>query len=142
MFGKIKKAVMTRDEIVGIVAGFIKDRPGIALAFVFGSSVSGSMTISSDIDIGILFDAVPDFLHVSEIRDKLAVRLKREVDIAVLNGASPILCMQVLKHGVPAFKRDGRSYERFYQDTLNAYDDLKQIRKVCEEQILKGRIYA
>ena len=27
-------------------------------------------------------------------------------------------------------------------DTVNQYDDLKQIRKICEENILKGRIYA
>lgn len=141
MFSSSKKA-MSLEQITNIVAGYVKDRPEIELAFVFGSSVSGSLMAYSDIDIGLLFSTVSDVFHLNDMKGELAIKLKREADIAVLNGASPILAMQVLKHGVLAFKRDGRVYERFYQDTLNAYDDLKQTRKVCEEQILKGRIYA
>jgi len=38
--------------------------------------------------------------------------------------------------------KDKKFYNQFYVDTLNQYDDLKQMRKICEDNILKGRIYA
>jgi hypothetical protein len=50
--------------------------------------------------------------------------------------------MQVLKNGVLIFKKDKRYFNQFYVETINQYDDLKQIRKKCEDGILKGRIYA
>ncbi|MEQ8214237.1 MAG: nucleotidyltransferase domain-containing protein, partial [Smithellaceae bacterium] len=67
--------------------------------------------------------------------------LKREIDIAVLNSASPVLKMQVLKKGIPVFTKDKKYYNQFFVDTINQYDDLKQTRKICEDNILKGRIY-
>lgn len=51
------------------------------------------------------------------------------------------LKMQVLKNGILIFKRDDKVYNKFFVNTINQYDDLKRVRKVCEDNILKGRIY-
>jgi hypothetical protein len=96
----------------------------------------------SDVDIGILFGTIPNASQTNALTAELSSLLKHEVDLVVLNHASPILSMQVLKKRSLVFSRDLKIYHRFFVDTCNQYDDLKRIRKACEENILRGRIYA
>ena len=121
---------------------FLGERPEILLAFLFGSFASKRAHSSSDVDIGILFKTVPKIDAINDIAEELSSIFEREVDLAVLNHASPILKMQVLKNGMLLYARDKKHFHQFFVDTVNQYDDLKQIRKTCEESILKGRIYA
>lgn len=122
--------------------GFFEGKKNILLAFLFGSAAKNQMTHHSDIDIGILFKKNPDFFESNELRNELEAILGKDVDIAVLNNASPVLKMQVLKKGNPLYIKERRCYNEFFVDTVNQYYDLKRIRKVCEDGILKGRIYA
>ena len=96
----------------------------------------------SDVDIGILFRTVPDIYAINDLTEELSSLLQREVDLVVLNHASPVLKMQVLKNGILIYASDRRHFHQFFVDTVNQYDDLKRIRKNCEDSILKGRIYA
>jgi uncharacterized protein len=64
------------------------------------------------------------------------------VDIVVLNSASPVIKMQVLKKGALLISKDRKVYHEFIVRTVNEYDDLKRTRKEIENNILKGRIYA
>ena len=129
-------------EFVSVLAPFLARRKGIHLVFLFGSSVSRRVHPASDVDIGILLDSVPDLSEINALIAELSSLLRKEVDLVVLNHASPILKMQVLKNGVLVFARDLKIYHQFFVDTCNQYDDLKQIRRTCEESILRGRIYA
>ena len=128
--------------VAEILNTFFKDRNDVALAFLFGSFASGTMTARSDIDIGILFHELPDIYGINNIKEDLSGLLKKEVDVVALNDASPILNMQVLKKGSLVFQVEKRYYTEFYGKTVSQYDDLKQIRKKCEDNILRGRIYA
>ncbi len=128
--------------IVRKLRTFFKSRSDVFLAFVFGSFVSNKMTSASDIDIGILFNTNPDIYELNNIKEDLSALLKKDVDVVLLNGASPVLRMQVLKKGELVFQKDRRYYSSYYGDTVKQYDDLKRIREKCEENILKGRIYA
>ncbi len=133
----------TKDsEIITRLTDFFGKKSEGLLVFLFGSATSGKMAEGSDIDIGILFEYQPDVYEINELKSELNTILKRDIDIAVLNSASPILKMQVLKNGVLAFAKDKKIYNQFHVDTINQYDDLKQTRKTCEDNILKGRIYA
>jgi len=129
-------------RIVKSLRTFFNKRQDILLAFLFGSFVSKHIRLSSDVDIGILFNSVPDLDATNDITEKLSSMLQREVDLVILNQASPVLKMQVLKNGILLFASDRRHFHHFFTDTINQYDDLKQTRKTCEESILKGRIYA
>jgi predicted nucleotidyltransferase len=129
-------------EIIDQLADYFAIKSGVLLVFLFGSAASGKMTEESDIDIGILFENEPDIFEINELKSELNGILKREIDIAVLNSAAPVLKMQVLKKGIPVFTKDKKHYNQFFVDTINQYDDLKQTRKICEDNILKGRIYA
>lgn len=121
---------------------FFKGRQEILLVFLFGSSARNRLRPSSDVDIGILFKTAPEIKTMNALREELSSILGREVDLVVLNHASPILRMQILRHGILIDSRGKKNFHQFFTDTVNQYDDLKRIRKSCEENILKGRIYA
>ena len=137
---KTKK--LKKHEFVSVLEPFLARKNGIHLVFLFGSSVNRRVHPASDVDIGILFGSVPHVSQMSALTAELSSLLKKEVDLVVLNHASPILRMQVLKKGVLVFARDLKLYHQFFVDTVNQYDDLKRIRKTCEDNILRGRMYA
>jgi len=129
-------------EIFIRLADFFGGKSEVLLVFLFGSAASGKVAEDSDIDIGILFENQPDVYEINELKSELNAIFKKDIDIADLNSVSPILKMQVLKNGALVLAKDKKVYNQFYVDTINQYDDLKQIRKTCEDNILKGRIYA
>ena len=138
----LRPAILRNSKIVKSLETFFSERQGILLAFFFGSFASKRMRPSSDVDVGILFKTVPDIYAKNDVIEELSSILEREVDLTVLNQASPVLKMQVLKNGILLYASDRKYFYHFFTDTVNQYDDLKRIRKNCEENILKGRIYA
>ena len=125
---KIKQSLSTSDDI--------------AFAFLFGSSARGEATALSDVDIAVYFTGDTDFYRISGLRENMSGLLGAEADIVVLNNASPIMRMQVLKKGRLIVNQDRRSYNEFFMKTVKEYDDLKRTRREIEDKILRGRIYA
>ena len=138
----MKPAVLGDSKTLKSLKSSFHHRQEVLLAFLFGSFASKRIRPSSDVDIGILFEVVPEIHAMNDMREELSSILQREVDLAVLNHASPVLNMQILKNGILLYARDRKHYHHFFVDTVNQYDDLKRIRKQCEESVLKGRIYA
>jgi predicted nucleotidyltransferase len=129
-------------DITEKIRNLLSKDPGIVLAFLFGSYAAGNVTASSDADIALLFSTPPDFYKTSELTENLSASLKTEVDILVLNSASPVIKMQVLKHGILLINNDPGTYSDFFVDTVKRYDDLKFTRREIEDNILQGKIYA
>ncbi|MGE5239275.1 MAG: type VII toxin-antitoxin system MntA family adenylyltransferase antitoxin [Chloroflexota bacterium] len=125
-----------------MIRSFLIERSSAEMVFVFGSVMRGRQGPESDVDVAVLFEKVPTAHRLQSLRDDLSGLLGREVDIVVLNTASPIVRMQVLKHGTLVHKASESTFTRFFVQTVNEYYDLKQIRRQCEEEILRGRIYA
>jgi predicted nucleotidyltransferase len=119
------------EAVLDILRGY----PEIDLAFLFGSFAGGTVTAESDVDIAILCRQVLSFDRREEIRAALCTGIKKEVDLVDLNGASPILRMQVLKKGIILID-NANVYEDFFVRTTVEYDDLKQVRKGIEDRIL------
>lgn len=128
-------------KIQTIITDYLSKYADIRLVFLFGSIAAGHHSEASDIDLAILFKTKPDFYFLDDIKNALSGFTKREVDIVVLNDASPIIKMQVLKKGIPLIRR-GKSCEEFFTRTVEEYADLKIVRKEIEDNILKGRLYA
>ena len=120
---------------------FFENKEDILLCFLFGSVTTGHFTKNSDIDIALYFSTHPSSEKIMEIYKRLSENLPFDIDIVVLNTASPIIRMQVLKNAIPV-KIDKRGYYEFYTRTIKDYDDLKFIRREQEKNIIKGRIYA
>ncbi len=98
--------------------------PAIAAAYVFGSFETERFSDGSDIDIGVLYSVNPADLFEPgyfTLKAKLEDSLRREVDLVVLNAASPLLCMQVLKHGRKIFVRNSRAADDFFVNTVVSY---------------------
>ena len=114
----------------------------ILLVFIHGSVAKGRTRIDSDIDIAVLFNKKPSFEQLFKIKDEVSENLNKEIDLTVLNDASPVIKMQVLKNGKLLFERNKGEYARFFVNTVKVYDDLKTSRLVIEKNVLKGRIYA
>ena len=117
------------------------DRKDFLLVFLFGSFAKECSTDESDVDVAIMFEKLPDFYEISNLEDQLSSHIGRAVDILVLNTASPIMRLQVLKYG-QLIKKDEKVYNDFFVRTLNEYSDLKYLRREAEDSILAGRIYA
>ena len=128
-------------EIQTIITDYLSKYADIRLVFLFGSTAAGQHSEASDVDLAISFKTEPDFYFLDDIKDALSGLTKREIDIVVLNNASPIIKMQALKKGIPLIRR-GNAYEEFFTRTVVEYADLKIIRKEIEDNILKGRVYA
>ena len=142
MLSSSRPAVLESSQIVKSLKIFFNMKRDILLAFLFGSFASKRIRRSSDVDIGILFKTVPDMDAINDVAEELSSILRREIDLVILNQASPVLKMQILKNGILLYASKRKRFYQFFTDTVNQYDDLKQIRKICEENILKGRIYA
>jgi uncharacterized protein len=138
----LKPLILRNKKSVKSLELLCKERNDLLLVFLFGSCAGEHMRPSSDVDIGILFKTFPDRDAIVELTADLSSILKREVDLVVLNQASPVLKMQILKTGILLYASDRKYFHQFFVATANEYDDLKRIRRVCEQSILKGRIYA
>lgn len=125
------------------ITEYVSEKEEILIAWLFGSMVTGTSRPDSDVDIALLLrrDSEPDADRFLSLKSDLASLLKRDVDIVILNQASPIVRMQVLEKGEKLFERERRAYLEFFVRTMNEYDDLKRIRAINEKHILRGSIY-
>jgi hypothetical protein len=123
------------------IKAFLGKRHEVLLAFIFGSFTENRLTRESDVDVAILFRNTPDYSLIVDIMDGISEISGRDTDIVVLNNASPIVKMQILKKGWVLKNDSERIYNDFFLRTIKEYDDLKMVRKEQEERILEGRRY-
>ncbi len=128
------------DDITGGLVRALGTRR-VCAVYLFGSAAAGRMHPGSDIDLAVLFEEVPGALELLDLRMELSDIAGRGVDLAVLNTASPILAMQVLKHGRRLIVRDRVAEAEFVIKTISMYYDLKRVRRPIEKNILRGAIY-
>lgn len=131
-------STVSKEEIVRLIAQFAAEQPGVLAAYLFGSAAQDRLAAESDVDVGLLFETSPDALRLLDLQSDLTTVLKRQCDLISLNQASPILAMQVLKHGELIFERSERAVREFQVRTLFAYFDLKQVRKPIEKALLSS----
>jgi len=132
----MKVPLTAKEEIGDAVASYLSGQPPVLAAYLFGSVVHGQPTIESDIDIAILFSRPPETVQRLEMQEDLTALLGRQADLVCLNHASPILAMQVLRHGESVFERSARAAREFCVRTMFAYFDLKSVRKCVEDALI------
>jgi predicted nucleotidyltransferase len=116
----------------------IARRHGARLLLQFGSTVSGRTHARSDVDVGVLFEAEPDYARLGGLLlDLEAAFPGQEVDLGLLNHADPLFLKKVLESarllaGSPrqlarlrlyAFRRyqDHRRFLRFEERHLDRF---------------------
>jgi uncharacterized protein len=134
---------MLTPEEIQTVTSFLDERFGLDTLWLFGSEARGTARSESDVDFGGLFRRRPTPLEVFDAGADLGLRLNRRVDLVDLDRASPILGMQVLRHGRLLVDRNPKRRHAFFGQTLSQYEDVKIVRREIEsalyERMGRGR---
>lgn len=116
---------------------------GLDALWLFGSEARGAATSSSDVDLAALFWRRPSAVELLDARGELVSLLSRDVDLIDLDHASPVLVMQVLRHGKLLLDRDPPRRQRLVAAAPGRYEDLMIIRRAGErilrDRVLRGR---
>ncbi len=132
-------------EVPGLVPGsldlgidLIERHLRPAAILLFGSGAAGRLRAASDVDLALLAGGPPpDAFSVASLRVQLAALLQRDVDVVILDNASPVLAMEVLRNHRVLRNPQPEVLERFVVRTLSAYFDLKQVRRPIEAALLQ-----
>ena len=112
-----------------------------AATVLFGSRSTGRERPDSDMDLGVLCGGdLPDPFAVAGLRTEIEEIVGRSVDLVVLDSASPILAMEVLRSHRLLALRDPEAFENFTVRKSLEYFDLKQVRAPIESAILTGYV--
>lgn len=118
-------------------AALLEERFDPRAIVLFGSRAQGRQRADSDHDLAMLVGRpVPDVFAVATARSDLEDLLGGDVDLVVLDEASPILAMEILRGHVVLRRRDPDAFENFVVRTLGAYFDLKRVREPIESALV------
>jgi predicted nucleotidyltransferase len=110
----------------------IARQEGIDLVVLFGSAVRGRLGSESDVDIAVRFaGGRPEFAAEARVAAALHEALKppRELDLVVLNHASPLLMIQVADDGVPLYEASAEVWPRFWLYARRRFEDTAKYRR-------------
>lgn len=109
----------------------LRDIPGVDAVYLFGSSVNGKMTGSSDIDLAILFseNKIVD-IDKLDIMSRFSSVAGRDVDIVILNDASSLLYHEILLTGKLILEKNREC--RIQREVRNRkfYEDYRHIHSI------------
>lgn len=114
---------------------------GVAIAYLFGSSVTGLKHKKSDIDIGIVFEKTPP-LSSLDTYTKLytlfsEIYPNKEIDVVLLEDAPLSLQFEVIKYGKVLYEKDTNLRLDYEEKTLLKYADFLPLEEEMERTILE-----
>lgn len=102
----------------------IADRfPSVSVLYLFGSHAAGTARARSDVDIAVFTDGSESPLMDLELAVLVEKRLKRPVDVVVMQKVSPILQHEVLRNKIRLFERNPSQRARLEVRSFRAYLD-------------------
>lgn len=113
-------------DIIKICKDILIQYKEVTFAYLFGSYVRGTLRSDSDIDIAIYLSEEMDIDSYLGLKMDLTEACKREVDLVILNKATPLLKFQVYKENRSLFTRDKSAETNFKVKTLFEYNDVKR----------------
>lgn len=113
------------EDIILKLKEFLGDNPTVSFAFIFGSYVRERHKKTSDLDMAIYFDTLPEGIDLLHLINTLSDLTGKEVDLVVLNTASAFLRHEVMRNGIPLIIKDRDTYRRFREKTISDYDEYK-----------------
>lgn len=110
---------------------------GVDLVFIHGSLARDKLKSLSDIDVAVLFKKNDYSLKtLRRIREKFSKMFGREdIDLAILNRASPLLWMQILHHGKIFYQRQKNILNKFRLQAIRRYLATNHLRKFFNEKM-------
>lgn len=126
------------------ISEVLKKRGEVLVAYLFGSTATGTTHEDSDLDVGLLLDDEfePDPLYTSRISGQIERKIdsEKKVDVRILNEKPITFQHQVLKHGKEIFVRDEEERIKFETKVYDMYLDYKpffdQYNRIRRKRIL------
>jgi uncharacterized protein YutE (UPF0331/DUF86 family)/predicted nucleotidyltransferase len=108
---------------------------GVILAYLFGSQAEGKVGPLSDVDIAVLFDPGIPYHDQSErqitlITELMGIFHRNDVDVVVLNRATPLLAWEVVRRGRAIYEPLPSARIGFETRALQRHVDTKPLRGV------------
>ena len=109
----------------------------IIFAYIFGSYVNGKLRADSDIDIAIYLEKEIEPEAYLEMKMNLTDACKSEVDLVILNEATPLLKYQIYKNNILLFTRDKTMESNYKVKTLFEYNDMKKYLDLSYDRMIE-----
>ncbi|MBA2447979.1 MAG: nucleotidyltransferase domain-containing protein [Chloroflexi bacterium] len=116
---------------------WLDERFGLDVVWLFGSEARGTATSDSDVDLAALFRSPSSPAELLDARVEAGALLGRTVDLVDLDRASPILMMQVLRHGTLLLDRNPSRRVCLVAAAPGKYEDLMLVRREGERLLLE-----
>jgi len=127
------------EEVIHCITESIHD---VVAIYHFGSSAIDQEHLDSDVDLAILTTKKADPTTLYKLREKCSQILKKNVDIAYLNGATPVFVMQVLESGHVIYCQNQKTLAYFEIRMMSEYCDLNlERREIIKDIIKRGSVY-
>jgi uncharacterized protein len=117
---------MNWNEIITLIR---QSWPSVKAVYIYGSMVKGGVTSSSDVDIAVLSSVSLAARDRWDLSQKLALLLKRDVDLVDFKKASTVFQFQVVSTGERIFCDDPQWCEPVEDLIYSDYARLNEERK-------------
>lgn len=127
-------------ELERIIDIVFNNREEILLCYLYGSYVLGNRTEFSDIDLGILLDSTfkKDYLFLVDLSLEIEKEFgnKIEVDLCILNNATPRFLYNIIKNGRIIHSKDDTVQHEFEIRILYDYLEIKPILDMYDKMTI------
>lgn len=118
---------------------FFQNKKEVLFVYLFGSYATGHAVPKSDVDIAVYVNAgnkQEQFEKRLALIADLSKLFKRDVDVIMLNTASPFLKHVIFKEGILIFDRDPSKRIDFELQATNEYFDYKPTLELYNQRLL------
>lgn len=134
--------MLSRDELSRL-GEYFGSQSDVVAAFLFGSAARGDHRAGSDVDIAVLLDRsapIEPLRAATLLTGAMEVLKRSDVDVVVLNSATPLLGHRVARDGHVLFARSNTDVAEFVIRAISEFVDTKPLRDLQRQQ-LKRRIH-
>ncbi len=116
----------------------------VKFALVYGSVLTKYFNRESDLDVAVFLGRKLSWQEHAAWPAQISAGLDHahEVDLVVLDTADPIIAMQILANGKLIYVADRAAYLAYKVKMISQYLDFKYDRKIIEDRMAAGSIYA
>lgn len=114
-------------HVITVLKEHLSKDNNVLFALLFGSYASGRQKKRSDIDVAVYFKSPPSGLDLFCFINSLSDICGSDIDLVVLNTASPFLKHQIMKYGILLEIKDRLSYRQFRERLISEYQEYKYI---------------
>ncbi|WAM33057.1 type VII toxin-antitoxin system MntA family adenylyltransferase antitoxin [Caldicellulosiruptor morganii] len=137
--------MIEKSRILEVLKECFEKENTIVFAYLFGSYAKGKANENSDVDIAVYVDEelANDSKRLLEFQIKHMIGisdiLRKEVDLVILNQASPLLRHEVISEGILIIEKDHDRLVNFKKMSFYYYQDWLHIMKI-KMMYIKERI--